>query len=87
MKQKRPETPTSDHSPNAETKPSVGNQPMPRLPHERDESASSQRGPDQEVVRQAARDIENGLEDTDTGPVLEDTHRRAFRGDGTDPED
>lgn len=73
------EKPTSAHQPNAETKPSVHNEPVPRLPHERDESASSQRGPDQEVVRQAARDIENGLEDTGTGPVLDATHRRLFR--------
>lgn len=70
---------TPPKKPNAETKPSVRNQSVPRLPHERDESASSQHGPDQEVVRQAARDIENGLQDTGTGPVLDATHRRAFR--------
>lgn len=79
------EKPTRRARPNAETKPSIRNQPVPRLPHERDESASSQRGPDQEVVRQAARDIENGLQDTGTGPVLEATHRRAFPE--TEPED
>lgn len=81
MEHKRRETPVQGNPPNAETKPSVRNRPVPRLPHERDESASSQRGPDQEVVRQAARDIENGLEDTGTGPVLEETHRRAFRNE------
>lgn len=80
MERKKPDHPTaSAKPPNAETKPSIRNQPVPRLPHERDESASSQRGPDQEVVKQAARDIENGLEDTGTGPVLDETHRRAFR--------
>lgn len=79
--------PTPGERPNAETKPSVHNRPVPRLPHERDESASSQRGPDQEVVRQAARDIENGLEDTGTGPVLDATHRRLFPDDEAHTED
>lgn len=72
---------------NAETKPSVRNHPLPRLPHERDESASSQHGADQEVVRQAARDIDNGLQDTGMGPVLDATHRRAFRDEDEDTED
>jgi len=79
--------PTPGEQPNAETKPSVHNRPVPRLPHERDESASSQSGPDQEVVRQAARDIENGLEDTGTGPVLDATHRRLFPDDEAHTED
>lgn len=73
--------------PNAETKPSIRNHPVPRLPHERDESASSQKGADQEVVRQAARDLENGLEDTGMGPVLDNTHRRAFRDADEESED
>lgn len=67
--------------PNAETRPSIQNEPVPRLPHERDESASSQRGPNQPVIRQAARDIENGLVDTDVGPVLDATQRRLFGDD------
>jgi hypothetical protein len=48
------------------------------LPHERDESASSQTGPDHEVIRQAARDIEAGLVDTDKGPPLREAHDRLF---------
>lgn len=76
--------PEPTHRPNAETKPSIHNEPVPRLPHERDESASSQQGPDQEVVQQAARDLENGLEDTGTGPVLDATHRRLFHQDKGD---
>lgn len=79
--------PTRPDQPNAETKPSIGNEPVPRLPHERDESASSQQGPDQEVIRQAARDIENGLEDTGTGPVLDTTHRRLFRDEDAEADD
>lgn len=81
------EKPASGDQPNAETKPSIRNRPVPPLPHERDESASSQRGPDQEVIQQAARDIENGLEDTGTGPVLDATHRRLFRDDEAETED
>ncbi len=37
----------------------------PRLPHERDESADSQHDEGHESMRQAYRDVESGLEDTD----------------------
>lgn len=39
--------------------------PAPRQPNERDESADSQAGAPRAVIRQAADDIEQGLEDTD----------------------
>lgn len=42
-----------------------GGEPMPRLPHERDESHQSQHTGSRPVGRQAARDIERGLEETD----------------------
>lgn len=64
--------------PHGETRPRQEGKPVPRLPHERDESASSQTGPDHEVIRQAARDLEAGLVDTDKGPPLRETHDRLF---------
>lgn len=42
-----------------------GGEPMPRLPHERDESHQSQHTGSRPVGRQAASDIERGLEETD----------------------
>jgi len=39
--------------------------PAPRQPNERDESLDSQTGAPRDVMRQAASDIERGLEDTD----------------------
>ena len=50
----------------------------PRLPHERDESADSQRQGDtqpSEVGRKAFEDIRAGRVDTDRGPVLEELFR------------
>lgn len=52
----------------------------PRLPHERDESADSQRkaAPDS-LGRKALDDLEAGRVDTDRGPVLEELGRRLPR--------
>jgi hypothetical protein len=49
----------------------------PRLPHERDESADSQRksAPDT-LGRKALDDVNAGRVDTDRGPVLEELGRR-----------
>lgn len=55
---------------------------VPRLPHERDESADSQelQEPGQrEVMQQASDDIEHGLEDTDRGPVLDRVYRERLK--------
>jgi hypothetical protein len=48
----------------------------PRLPHERDESSDSQDQGVRDVIRQGARDIEQGRVDTDRGPVMERIYRR-----------
>lgn len=40
-------------------------QPMPRMPHERDQSSDSQHGEPREVLEKAYRDIEEGRQDTD----------------------
>jgi hypothetical protein len=60
----------------------------PRLPHERDESADSQRSqaeanvPGQEVGEQALRDVRAGRVDTDRGPVMDRLYRRNLRRSG-----
>jgi hypothetical protein len=53
----------------------------PRLPHERDESADSQRTQaPRPSMRRAAADIAAGRTDTDSGPVLDQTYQRLKRG-------
>ena len=55
---------------------------QPRLPHERDESADSQdlQQPDQhQKMQQAHDDIEQGLVDTDRGPVLDKVYREKVK--------
>jgi hypothetical protein len=57
--------------------------PAPRLPHERDESADSQRNSEPSAPRmaEAAReDVERGRVDTDKGPVLDQVYDRVRDG-------
>ena len=63
------------------TRPRGAAQP-PRLPHERDESADSQElqeADQRELMQQASDDIEDGLEDTDRGPVLDRVYRENLK--------
>jgi hypothetical protein len=58
---------------------------VPRMPHERDESADSQAPsePSGRAVGQAAHeDIERGVVDTDKGPVLDQTYDNVREGGG-----
>lgn len=71
-KQRQPgvEPVTKDHS--GQTTPSRGEDRVPRLPHERDESADSQVGQadgseSAEVTQQAFEDVQRGLVNTDRG--------------------
>lgn len=75
-----PETPSTaprtenDPPLNGDTQPILEGKRAPRLPHERDESVSHEEGPTHEVIEQAALDVEEGLVDTDRGPVLKELH-------------
>lgn len=56
---------------------------VPRMPHERDESADSQSAQEpsgERVGRQAQEDIERGLVDTDKGPVLDQVYDKVREG-------
>ena len=48
----------------------------PRLPHEHDESADAQSGKPSEIIRQAERDLERGLRDTDRGPQMAKVYKK-----------
>ncbi|WKB54246.1 hypothetical protein [Eleftheria terrae] len=55
---------------------------LPRMPHERDESADSQdqQRPEQdEVMQQAHDDVERGLVDTDRGAVTDKVYREQLK--------
>lgn len=61
-----------------ETIPTILGRQVPKLPHEHDESGSSQHGALDENVQQAARDIKAGQQDTSNGPPMDDTYHRIF---------
>lgn len=74
--------PTSDKG-NTRTVQGDRQQPAPRLPHERDESADSQAAhePSQRQVGAAAhRSLARGQTDTDKGPVLDATYDKLREG-------
>jgi hypothetical protein len=75
--------PPRSRTPPAVTTPSRANQREPRLPHERDESSDNPQeamNPSvKKVGRQAARDLDRGLVDTDRGPVLERLSAEHFK--------
>ncbi len=53
-------------------------QPIPQLPHERDESADSHPGTDDERIAQAARDLAEGQQDTGRDPVVTKLAHKEF---------
>jgi hypothetical protein len=61
-----------------QTLPSRNEQPEPRLPHERDESSDSHPGTEDERIKQAARDLANGQQDTGRSPVVTKLARQEF---------
>lgn len=64
-----------------QTLPSRHGEPEPRLPHERDLSSDSQPGIEDERIHQAARDLEEGQQDTGRTPVVTELARQEFPSD------
>lgn len=59
------------------TSPSVEHKPVPRLPHEHDESSDSQISPEvQPVIQQAHDDVVAGRVDTDRGVPMERAYQQ-----------
>ncbi len=69
--QDRPASPAQGH-----TRSKVDGKVTPRLPHERDESSDSQHSAPREHMKQASKDLEAGLVDTDKGPPLDRTYKQ-----------
>lgn len=59
-----------------DTRVSSDQESVPRLPHERDESADSQNSPPRADIEQASRDLKRGLQDTDRGPLADSAYRK-----------
>lgn len=53
-----------------------GERAEPRLPHEHDQSADDQGAQPTDLGRQAQRDVDRGLVDTDKGPPLDRAYKR-----------
>ena len=70
--------PQRDTPEKGQTLPSRNDQREPRMPHERDESSDSHPGTQDERIQQAARDLANGLQDTDRSPVTTQLARQEF---------
>lgn len=55
---------------------SIGQEKVELLPHEQDESATSQITPPRKIMKQAAADIGRGLKDTDRGVEVGKTYAK-----------
>jgi hypothetical protein len=61
-----------------QTLPSRNEQSEPQLPHERDESSDSHSGTEDVRIKQAARDLASGQQDTGRSPVVSKLARQEF---------
>lgn len=83
-----PAAPRRGKETTGETLPQRRNQPIPKLPHEHDESSGDHPGTDDPRIDQAARDISRGLMDTGRKPVvqaLEEKHFASSAGEKPNP--
>jgi hypothetical protein len=58
------------------THSAINKKPVPRLPHERDESSDSQVDEVQPIMRQAHDDVVAGRVDTDRGAPMQEAYQR-----------
>jgi len=74
--------PAAPQAPQVEgdTQVSINQDPAPRLPHERDESADSQESEPRPRIVQAKKDLDRGLVDTDRGPPADEAYKKQKGG-------
>ena len=70
--------PPPDAPVNGQTLPNRHGEPEPRLRHERDESSDSHPGTDDVRIELAARDLEQGKQDTGRTPVVTELARKTL---------
>lgn len=68
-----------------ETVPVISGDSAPRLPHEHDESSSSQAGEIPEIMKRAYKDAKSNVEDTDRGQPMDELYKRQFRSHSKKP--
>ena len=61
---------------NAKVSLSILKEPVPKLPHERDESAASQTSEPRQVIQNAAADLKRGQKDTDRSAEMNQVYRK-----------
>jgi hypothetical protein len=74
--------------PRERTSPAQAEQPVPRLPHEHDQSADSQAGGEASgsaLGRQAHADLQQGRVDTDRGATTDKLYNQHYRTDKKAP--
>ncbi|HRO61454.1 MAG TPA: hypothetical protein PK177_20230 [Burkholderiaceae bacterium] len=81
-----------DADPQGSTLPTRGGRQLPRMPHERDQSAGNQSDGDDPVTNVGAQgheDLSKGLVDTDRGPPMDELYGKELRPSarGSDGED
>jgi hypothetical protein len=54
----------------------INSEPVPRLPHEHDESSDSQTNGVRPIIQQAHDDLESGKVDTDRGTPMHEAYQR-----------
>lgn len=69
-----PRSPTQQRQSSVQV--SIGQKKVDLLPHEQDESASSQMSPPRKIMKQAAADVGRGLKDTDRGVDIGKTYAK-----------
>ena len=62
-----------------ETLPVLSGDRAPRLPHEHDESSSSQTSEVTDGMKRAYDDAQSDVEDTDRAPPMDELYQRQFR--------
>lgn len=82
-----PRTPKPQTEPEAasaskagETQVSIAGEKVPRMPNERDTSADSSGQKPQESTKQAFKDVQRGLVDTDKGPAMDQAYKKQQDG-------
>ncbi len=72
--------PTPKPTPESNTRSAQHGEPVPRMPHERDESSDSGRTAPREIMKQARKDAESDKVDTSRAGATEKTYADNLRG-------
>lgn len=69
----------ADPAAKGETLVHIKGEPVPRLPHEHDESSHSQASEPRQVIQQAKADLDRGLVDADVSQPMNELYKKSFK--------